>query len=207
MGKLGMILWLGAGLLVVGLALAVGMAHWSYRQRMDEAAAAWRSIAAGAIPVGATYRPDMVADLPEIAQRYFGHAIAPGTPLSTTVELTQAGAFRLGDKQQPQGFAMSARQILNPPDAFAWLPQMQSGVMQISGLDGLAGQGAWTRFWIFGLVPVAQSSASAGLDRSARARAAIEAIWAPASLLPANGATRPMALSAWSPASAFSPPR
>lgn len=189
MGRIGMIILFILGTVVLVAGVVAGSAYWSYRQWMDEAEAAWQSIAAAAVPTAAVYDPAMVAGLPEIAQRYFNHAIAPGTLLSTTVELTMSGTFRLGDKDKPQTFEMTARQILAPPDAFVWLPEMRSGPMIITGSDGLAAQGAWTRFWILGLIPVVQSAASEGLDRSAKARPALEAIWAPASFLPANGAS------------------
>lgn len=131
----------------------------------------------------------MVSGLPEIAQRYFAHAIAPGTPLRTTVRLEMDGTFLLGDTAKFQTYAMTARQILAPPAEFVWIPEMQSGVMHISGSDALVRAEGWTRFWINGLVPVVNLRTSSDLNRSALARSAMEAVWAPASLLPGNGVT------------------
>jgi hypothetical protein len=45
----------------------------------------------------------------------------------------------------------------------------------------------WTRFWLLDTVPVARTRSTLDLVRSARARAVAEALWVPASLLPANG--------------------
>jgi hypothetical protein len=98
------------------------------------------------------------------------------------------GTFLLGDKDKFQTYSMSARQALRPPDQFIWIPEMRSGAMAITGSDALFRGQAWTRFWILGLIPVAQELTSADLVRSAAFRAAVEgAVWLPASLLPENG--------------------
>lgn len=147
------------------------------------------SISGRARPPLGSFDSSLVAELPEIAQRYFAHAIAPGTSLYTTVRLEMEGSFLLGDKSGFQTYAMRARQILAPPSEFVWLASMRSGIMHISGSDALVRDVGWTRFWINGLVPVVNVTASPDLNRSALARPAMEAIWAPASLLPANGVT------------------
>jgi hypothetical protein len=122
-----------------------------------------------------------------VAQRYFNHAIAPGTPLRTTVALSMRGTFLLGEKGSEQAYGMSARQILAPPNAFVWVPQMRSGVIRISGSDALLAGRAWTRFWLHALLPVADETSSADLVRSATFRSVMEGIWVPPSLLPERG--------------------
>lgn len=170
------------------LALAAGLfAFWSHRRAMDEAGRAMAALAAQAAPPAGVFDPALVADLPEIAQRYFRHAIAPGTPLRTTVRLEMRGTFLLGDAASHQSYAMSARQVLAPPEAFVWMAQMRSGMLGISGSDALVDGRAWTRFWIAGLIPVVDLRDTPDLNRSALARAAMEAVWVPASLLPGNG--------------------
>ena len=50
----------------------------------------------------------MLAHLPEVAQRYFARAIAPGTPLFRTVRLEMQGSFILNGTPfltKPDGFA------------------------------------------------------------------------------------------------------
>ncbi len=129
----------------------------------------------------------MAADLPEIGGRYFSYAIAPGTPLTTGVQLEMDGIFLLGDRQSHQTYSMQARQILQPPSEFVWIPKLKSGAMRITGSDALVGGKAWTRFWLLGLIPVANTRTSADLVRSAVFRSTMEGIWVPASLLPQNG--------------------
>ena len=97
------------------------------------------------------------------------------------------GTFILGDAASPQPFAMSARQVLAPPNEFVWIAEMTSGPMHVGGADMLHEDQASMRFWLFQSIPLVQSAASEGLDRSVAARPALEAIWAPASLLPPNG--------------------
>lgn len=177
-------------LLVAGGLLAAGamaLAAWSYWQAGNDAEAAMRALAGRAKPAAGVFEPALVAGLPEIARRYFTHAIAAGTRLDTTVQLDMEGTFLLGDTSGFQTYAMTARQILAPPSEFVWIARMEAGLLHISGSDALVQGAGWTRFWINGLVPVVNVPASPDLNRSALTRSAMEAIWAPASLLPANG--------------------
>lgn len=178
-------------LVLLALALlavaVVAAAYWSYRQASSAAELAFATIGSHAQTEPDAYDPSMVADLPEVAQRYFSHAIEIGTPLHTTVQLQMQGQFLLGSPQDHQTYAMTARQILAPPSEFVWIPTLRSGLIRITGSDALVEGEGWTRFWINSLVPVVNEYASADLNRSALTRAAMEAIWAPASLLPSNG--------------------
>lgn len=179
---------LGLGIIAALVGAAALWANADYRSRMADSEAAYDGVAARAAAASGKFSLDMLEGLPEVARRYFTHAIAIGTQLATTVELTMAGQFLLGEKDNPQQFTMQARQILAPPREFVWLPEMRSGLMEITGSDGLIDGAAWTRFWLARTIPLVQMAATEGLDRSAMARPALEAIWAPASLLPSNGA-------------------
>jgi hypothetical protein len=178
---------IGIGALVVaGGAIAIGLSN--HRSGMATAEAAYVQVAARQGAPLKRFDLTEIAGLPEIAQRYFRHAIAPGTPLYTVAELQMEGTFLLGDKQKFQTYEMSARQALRPPDQFVWIPKMRSGAMTIEGSDGLIRGEAWTRFWLLRLVSVAHERTSPDLVRSAQFRAAVEgALWLPASLLPENG--------------------
>ena len=172
--------------LPLGGALVAAAAIFAYRSAMAEADKAWRAVAAGAVPSARRFEHASVAALPEIAQRYFRHAIAEGTPLMSTIELEMRGRFLLGGQKSHQDYTMTARQILRPPSEFVWLPRMTRGLMRISGSDALVGGRGWTRFWLLGLIPVVNAGGQ-DVARSASFRAAMESIWVPPSLLPENG--------------------
>lgn len=173
---------------VVVTAAGAALGYGSYRRAMADAESAYASLRTSVVPETERYDPRMVAQLPEVAQRYFNHAIKPGTPLRSAVELEMEGTFLLGDRDRYQTYRMTARQMLRPPGQFVWLPTLRSGFMHIGGSDALVGSEAWTRFWLFGIVPVAQSRTSPDFVQSAEFRAAVEgALWLPSSLLPANG--------------------
>ena len=90
------------------------------------------------------------------------------------------GEFSLGTKEDPRYQPMEARQILAPPEGFVWVMRTLEG-MPISGSDS----GTWTRFRVFGLVPVGRFGGDPDHTRSAYGRYAGEAsIWAPAALVP-----------------------
>tara|TARA_B110000977_G_scaffold134883_1_gene171634 strand:- start:270 stop:689 length:420 start_codon:yes stop_codon:yes gene_type:complete len=66
---------------VMLLIIAVTAVLWlwanaRYRNIMAEAEAAWADISDRSTAVPDIYSPQMVSDLPDIAQRYFNHAIA-----------------------------------------------------------------------------------------------------------------------------------
>lgn len=171
----------------IGILLIGGIAYSRYRRAAAEAEAAMEALAASPEAPGVIFDPGTLAGLPDIAQRYFRHAIRPGTRLGTKVRLSMKGTFLLGDKDSYQEYRMEARQVLAPPSEFVWIPRMRSGPMRISGSDALVEGLAWTRFWMNGLIPVADVRSSPDFVRSALTRSAMEPFWVPASLLPADG--------------------
>ncbi len=173
---------------IAGMSAAGLLGAWAFRAHDGrDADQAWALLAAQGGRNQALFAPEMVAGLPDPARRYFLFAIAPGTPLRTVVELDMVGEIGLGDQERPNYQPMVAREILAPPHGFVWMPRIGSGLSHVSGSDACIGDRAWMRFWLLDTVPVARTQATPDLVRSARARAVAEALWAPASLLPANG--------------------
>jgi hypothetical protein len=181
-------MWWKIVLIVLSLvAAAIVAALTSSWRQANQAREAFEAVASAAVEPLGRFDPAMIETLPEPARRYFLHSIASGTPLRTTVRLRMTGTFLLGDRQSSQAFAMTADQILAPPDQFVWIPVMRSGAMTIGGSDGLVDGRPWTRFWINGVLPVVNLEGGEGLHRAALTRPAMEAIWSPASLLPSAG--------------------
>lgn len=132
-----------------------------------------------------TFDPRMVADLPEPARHYFSYVIRPGTPILPVSEIEMRGQFSFGTKEAPNYQPMEAHQILAAPAGFVWAMRTTGGT-PVSGSDS----GRWTRFRIFGLIPVARVGGDPDHTRSAYGRYVGEAvIWAPAALLPGPGVT------------------
>lgn len=140
-------------------------------------------------PSPARFDPAMTAGLPDIAQRYFARAIAPGTPLHRVVTLRMEGTFILNGRSLP----MQARQILAPPSGgFVWQARVGTGAMAFSGSDGAltsaAGTESWTKFALHGLIPLVRAGRTADHARAAATRVMLESLWVPATLLPQSGA-------------------
>jgi hypothetical protein len=174
--------WLLAVFLIAAAVLgALRMWRWvDARHDRD----VWRSLAERASRSAMRFDERMVADLPEPVRRYFLYAIAPGTPLRSCAEIEMAGELGLGTKAAPGYREMHARQILAAPDGFVWRVRFGS----LSGSDGAAANGSWTRFWFLGLLPVARVGGDPDHHRSAMGRMAAEAVfWTPAALLPGPG--------------------
>ena len=175
------------GLLVLSLVLLVGTLGLLILKFADQRAdqAEWARLIALQPAEPAVFSPEMVADLPEPAQRYFTYTIAPGTPLLTVAEIDMRGQFGLGAKEDPSYQPMEARQILAAPEGFVWSMRTLGG-MPVSGSDS----GSWTRFRVFWLIPVARLGGGPDHTRSAFGRYVAEAaFWTPAALLPGPGVT------------------
>ena len=171
--------------IVVIILLIVGLFLWREADRRADASEIKRLL---------TFQPDrpelfsadMVADLPEPAQRFLTFAIREGTPLYTVAYLEMNGQFGLGDKTTPKYIPMSAKQILAAPEGFVWEMKSTEGTPSISGSDSAT----WTRFWLAGLLPVARAGGTNDHLRSAFGRYVAEAIfWTPAAVLPGEGIT------------------
>jgi hypothetical protein len=131
------------------------------------------SLDAGDVPL----RPADLSHLPEAARRYLEHAIAPGTPLATTVRLTMHGEIKLR-----QWMPFQAEQVIRAERGMIWKARVGSGLGQIRGSDRLVdGRGAMS--WrILGLIPVVRGSGS-DIARAGAGRVAAELIWLPSALL------------------------
>lgn len=145
--------------------------------------AEWNRLA-GLQPVDPVpFSPLMVASLPDPARRFFTYAIRPGTPLLPVAAIDMGGRFSLGDKDTPAYQTMQAQQILAAPQGFVWSMRTLSG-MPLSGSD----TGSWTRFRIFGVIPVGRLGGDPDHRRAAFGRYVAEAVfWTPAALLPGPG--------------------
>lgn len=166
---------------VISTLILVPLALFGWRQ-LDHRAdrKAWQSLAelssSGSVP----FELEMLAGLPEPAQRYFRYTIAPGTPLHSVVEIEMEGEIGMGSKAEPNYTSMQATQILAPPHGLVW--KLKTNM--ISGSDAALPEMSWTRFWLFNLVPIVRVS-GADHHRSAFGRVVSEAsFWAPATLLP-----------------------
>jgi len=164
------------------VAFCLGLAALAFLLLLDRRAdrAEWNRLASMQPTAPERFSPEMVADLPEPARRYFTYMIEPGTPLLPVAEIDMTGQFSLGTRDDPRYQPMEAQQILAAPEGFVWSMRTRGG-LPLSGSDSAQ----WTRFRIFGLIPVARLGGDPDHTRSAFGRYAAEAaIWAPAALMP-----------------------
>lgn len=171
--------------LVVIAAISIALSAWRWSEVRAEREVVERLFSwQPATP--AIFDPALVAELPEPARRYFEFAIAPGTPLVTVAAISMEGDFSLGDKDQPGYMPMRARQVIAAPHGFIW--QVQAGTsLRLSGSDGALEGTSWSRFWLYGFIPVARAGDNADHARAAFGRYIAEAVfWTPAALLPAD---------------------
>ncbi|MFP4077275.1 MAG: hypothetical protein ACLFTD_12475, partial [Halochromatium sp.] len=91
---LAMFLLTTVGLVVLLTAVTgLSMGRWKSGRDTRHAQAVWDALLAQRDSVPPSYDPALVADLPEIGQRYFANAIAPGTTLHRVARLEMAGSL------------------------------------------------------------------------------------------------------------------
>ncbi len=147
--------------------------------RNDEAT--WQYLVDQANSSSGKFDPELIGELPEPARRYFGFTIEPGAPIVSAVELEMTGELGQGSLDELKYSPMTARQILAPPHGLVW--RVRSGAL--AGSDGATPTSSWTRFWLFGLLPVVRAGDNEDHRRSAFGRVVAEAaFWTPAMLLP-----------------------
>ena len=145
-------------------------------------------------PTAAPFDAALVAGLPAAARRWLLHAIAPGTPLETSVVLTMEGEIRLGAWRP-----FTATQVLAPPRGFVWAATARVAGLRVTGFDRY-GSGAGQMLWrLGGVVPVVRASGP-DVTRSAAGRLAGETVLAPTAALGATwsaGADDDSAVATW----------
>lgn len=171
---------------VAAILVAFGAWRWTdIRAEKDT----WQRLLARQPAVPGTFDIAMVAALPAPARRFFEFAIEPGALLHTAAAITMEGSFSLRDRDNPGYMPMRADQVLAAPYGFVWRVRAGERIW-FTGSDGALDRASWSRFWLFGIVPVARAGKNADHRRSAFGRCAAEAVfWTPAALLP-NDAVR-----------------
>jgi hypothetical protein len=175
--------------LLLALLAAVLFGLWTWRLvDARRAARTWRALRRDADQAEGAFSPDMVADLPAPARRYFLFTIAPGTPLARIAEIRMHGQIGLGDRERPNYLPMRAHQVIAVPHGLVWRLRAGRGLMRIGGSDGIGAGRSWTRFWLLGTLPVVRAGGDGDHLRSAYGRVVAEAVFfTPAALLPGPG--------------------
>lgn len=118
------------------------------------------------------FDPASVGALPEPARRWLLHAIAPGIPLQTTVELRMHGQIRLGAWR-----SFTAIQHLTPGGGFVWAATARLLGLPVVGFDRYTRDTGQMRWRLLDVVPVMAAGGS-DVTRSAAGRHAGELLLA-----------------------------
>jgi len=123
-----------------------------------------------------TFDPADVAHLPEPAQRYLAHAIAPKTPLASAVRLRMHGSIKL-----KRWHPFTAEQVILRDRGMIWRAKVRVAGATMRGFDCFL-DGAGTMQWkLCGLLPLVRASGP-DITRSSAGRFAAESVWLPSLL-------------------------
>lgn len=132
------------------------------------------------------FTTEIIKELPQPVQRYFLHAIKPGTTLANSVKLKMNGSFRLSSDKP--WLSMQAEQIISTLPGFVWKAKIGSGLIKFIGSDYWINNFGRMRFSIWGIIPVVNAH-NQDITRSGIGRLVGEYFWLPSALLPQNGVT------------------
>ena len=165
---------------IVLLASILVLMFWRAADRKKDESA-WGELLLYSDPDPQLFELSMVSDLPEPARKYFAFTIESGAPLWSIAKIDMIGKLGLGSKADPNFKPMKASELLAPPHGFVW--KVKAGC--VIGSDGATPRTSWTRFWLFGLIPIVRIQDDPNHHRSAFGRIVSEAaFWVPSSLLP-----------------------
>lgn len=121
-------------------------------------------------PLRERFDPAMLDGLPEPARRWLTHAIAPGTPLWRSGEVSMHGELRLGAWRR-----FTATQVVSPTAGYIWAARASVFGLPVVGYDRLSSGTAQMRWRLLGLLPV-MTAAGPDITRSAAGRLAGELV-------------------------------
>ncbi len=128
-------------------------------------------------PSNRFFTSESLAGHPSLARRYLEWAIAPGTPLASTVRLQMHGTIKLGQKWH----RFQGEEVICWQRGMIWRATAWMQGLPICGADRLV-DGVGDMQWnLLGLIPVMQAS-GADISRSGAGRMQAEAIWLPSVL-------------------------
>ena len=144
------------------------MPPWAARRIRED----WAALCSPT-PHPAAFDPAMIAGLSEPVRRYLTHAIAPGTPLCQSVEISMVGHIKIGAWRP-----CTATQVVAPPLGYIWAADARLLGLPVIGYDRLSRGTGEMRWRLLDVVPVV-STDGPDMTRSAAGRLASEIVLIP----------------------------
>ncbi|MEZ5339266.1 MAG: DUF6544 family protein [bacterium] len=152
------------------------------KRNLDSIARLWNQL--GSESTNVLFSEDLIAGLPEPVQRYFRHAIRPGTLIHDGAVLQIEGRMKLRPDAKFGSFL--SRERIQAGRGLLWPAAFHLGPLLILGMDSYLQERGLTRWWLLGVIRIANGEGKV-VDESAAGRMAAEMIWLPGMLLPLFG--------------------
>lgn len=115
------------------------------------------------------------AAVPEPAQRWLAHAVAPDAPVASVAVLKMTGRIKVGG-----WLPFRAVQVIAPPHGFVWVARAGWGPLSVTGFDSYGNGEGQMRWLLGGRIPLVTESGP-DITRSDADRLALDAVWLPPS--------------------------
>ena len=169
-------------LTTLAVASALGLAALAGRRVLtDRSARALEADLSRGAPPARAFSEDDLRGLPEPAQRYLRHAVAPGTPLAAACRLEMTGTMRPTPGAQPVD--LTALETLAPRTGFVWTASARMNGLPVRVRDHYHRGEGGVAVTALGVVPVPLGGEAADVARSSRGRLVGEAVWCPTALV------------------------
>ena len=154
--------------LIVAASIGLSAAHTLKARRIDRLV---RLLSVA--PRENVFTESIVVELPDVARRYFLHAIRPGTPLARSVHLTQSAVMK--PRPDAEFVGLTADQILTLHAGFLWNAACRMGPLSVQVVDHYTQNEGAVRVTALGLIPI-ETATGSDVTRSSRHRLAIESV-------------------------------
>ncbi|MFG0320355.1 MAG: DUF6544 family protein [Planctomycetota bacterium JB042] len=130
---------------------------------------------------GARFDPTALEGLPAPARRWLEATLSGAGPLPASVELTFSGRMRLSP-DQPWVECRTRHALAR--DRFVWRVSVETDEIELEGAELYADGAGEIRYWLRRFLPTKRHDAD--ITRSLRGRLALDRVFLPSSLLPAD---------------------
>ena len=176
------------GFAVGAVAVASGLSLWRFRYGRSIDARIESRLAAAAPPAGGPVDLESLDGLPDPVRSYFEAVIRDGQSPVRTVEIEQAGEFRLGGRTGDWKPMTATQYYTVSPPGFVWDAAIETfPLVPARVVDAYEDGDGTLEARILSLIPVAKAGPSPEMNEGELLRYLGEAVWFPTALLPSTG--------------------
>lgn len=161
--------------------LALGSARLLHNRRIQNVRRAL-----SATPSQEVFSEELIADLPDVVQRYFRHAIQPGAPLVSSGKMQIRGRSKVEPEAEYMSFV--EQRTITPHRGGLWELRVETKPWKLAWGYYADGTGREESAY-YGVIPIRMINTPLHISKVFLERSMFESIFVPSTLLPQHGVT------------------